>query len=105
MTDTPKTLTLSAREWNVLLASNASDLAAVFSSQPNPSADLYTKIVEHMDRMKSILPGWLAAAQAVAATDAPAAPAQANGAAPAKRKGGWPAGKPRKPRNGAQSVQ
>lgn len=103
MTDTPKTLSLSAREWNVLLASNASDLAAVFSSQPNPSNDLYMKIVEHMDRMKAILPGWLAAAQAVPAGEAPVADVAP--AAPVKRKGGWPAGKPRKARNGAQAVQ
>lgn len=99
-----KTLTLGPREWNALLASNADDLANVFKSQTMPSADLYWNIVEHIDRMKAILPGWLASApQAVAdapksqaAPELPPAP-KPNGAAP-KPKRGWPKGKQRKVR-------
>lgn len=100
----PKTLTIGTREWNVLLAHNAAELAGLFQQQPNPTPDLYKNIVAHMDRMKEILPGWLASAPAPAPEPAsqqvqqkePVAP-QANGAAPKpKGKGGWPKGRSRK---------
>ncbi len=107
MTDTPKTLSLSAREWNALMASNAADLHAVFQSQPEPNADLYLKIITHMDRMKAILPGWLAAAPAPVSGEAQAAapvPVEAATDVPKKR-GGWPKGKPRVRNGAAQAVQ
>lgn len=108
----PKTLALGQREWNVLLAHNAAELAQFFQNQPTPSAEKYVQIIQHIDRMKDILPGWLATAPPVPAGAKPeqvqetAAPqAQPNGAAPVKRKGGWPRGKKRTPKALAQAVQ
>lgn len=108
MTDRPKTLALGTREWNALLAHNSGELAAFFQQQPIPSAETYTHIVQHLDRMKEILPGWLATAQPPVVREqqvsAPQpAPAQTNGAA--RRKGGWPKGKPRKRAAPAQAIQ
>ena len=108
-----KTLTLGPREWNALLASNADDLAGVFKSQTMPNPELYRYIVDHIERMKAILPGWLASAPQMAAgtanpqpsSDQPPEP-KPNGAAP-KRKAGRPKGSGKK-RNApgiAQAVQ
>lgn len=104
MVDAPKTLALSSREWNALLTVNATDLANLFQAQPIPTPELCAQLAQRIDRMRAILPGWLASVPH-AAPDAPkesAQPsaqvaAQANGAAP--KKGGWPKGKPRKKRN------
>jgi hypothetical protein len=108
---TPKTLTIGTREWNVLLAHNAAELATFFQQQPAPTAESYKGIIAHIDRMKGILPGWLASAPPVApeaATQqgrADAVPAsQSNGAAPRKR-GGWPKGKKRTRTAAAQAMQ
>lgn len=96
MTD-KKTLSLAPREWNALLASNADDLAAFFKAQHQPNAELYQQVLTHLERMKAILPGWLASATA-AAPEAPQGEQEAvqhgNGAGP-KGKGGWPLGKKR----------
>lgn len=108
---TPKTLTIGVREWNVLLAHNAAELVAFFQQQPTPTAESYHNIVAHMDRMKEILPGWLASAPHAAPElvaqqaqgDIPPG-AQANGEAPKKR-GGWPKGKKRTRVASAQAVQ
>lgn len=108
----PKTLTIDTREWNALLAHNAAELMTFFQQQPQPSPEAFKNIITYMDRMKEILPGWLASAPQPAAEpasqqlrpDAVPAP-QANGAAPkARKKGGWPLGKPRT-RKAAQAVQ
>lgn len=113
MAEQPKTLSLGPREWNVLLAHNASELVAFFNHQPQPTVDLYKQIIQHMERMKEILPGWLACAPAVA-PDAPNQQAQGeqaqvpqpNGAAPQERKkGGWPKGRKRTRAAPAQAVQ
>lgn len=96
MTD-KKTLSLAPREWNALLASNADDLVTFFKGQPMPNAELYQHIAAHLDRMKAILPGWLASAPAPVDAGQVAekeAQAQVNGAAKSK-KGGWPKGKKR----------
>lgn len=111
MTEKPKTLTIGTREWNVLLAHNATELATFFNQQPAPTPESYRNIVAHMDRMKEILPGWLASApQAVAepvnqqAQGKEPVSEQTNGAAPKKR-GGWPKGKKRTRVAQAQAVQ
>lgn len=107
----PKTLTIGVREWNVLLAHNAAELVAFFQQQPTPTAESYHNIVAHLERMKEILPGWLASSPQAAPEpvaqqaqgDIPPG-AQVNGAAPKRKKGGWPLGKPRT-RKAAQAVQ
>lgn len=113
MTDQPKTLSLGAREWNALLAHNAGELVAFFNQQPQPNVETYTRIVQHIDRMKQILPGWLACAPPApqdavntqAQAEQPAKP-QTNGAAPQERKrGGWPKGKKRTRAVPAQAMQ
>lgn len=109
---TPKTLTIGTREWNVLLAHNAAELVTFFQQQPQPSPEAFKNILAHMDRMKEILPGWLASAPPPTAEPASQqarpnmVPApQNNGAAPkARKKGGWPLGKPRT-RKAAQAVR
>lgn len=97
---TPKTLTIFTPEWNALLAHNAGQLAAFFQQQPTPSPESYQNIIVHMERMREMLPGWLASVPAVptgAANQQEQAkvpvPPQPNGAAPKQR--GWPKGKKR----------
>lgn len=107
---TPKTLTIGSREWNVLLAHNASELVTFFQQQPIPTLESYQNIIAHIDRMKEILPGWLASAPAVVQEpverqpdSAPVPMKQPNGAAP--KKGGWPKGKKRTRAAQALAVQ
>lgn len=112
MTAPKNYLQIGSREWNVLLAHNAAELVAFFQKQPTPTPESYGHIVAHMDRMKEILPGWLASAPPVAqepvsqqGQDRHPVSEQANGAAPKERKkGGWPLGKPRT-RKAQQAVQ
>lgn len=108
MTDSPKTLSIDAAEWKALLLDNlARAHQAVANSQGINPAGL-VDLGQHLDRVKVLAAAWHASlpkAQPVAQDDPVTTPAAANGSAePKKRRGGWPAGKPRKPRT-AQAVQ
>lgn len=103
----PKTLTIFTPEWNALLGHNAGQLAAFFQQQPTPSPESYQNIILHMERMREMLPGWLASVPAVPTgavnQQEPGkvpVPPQPNGAAPKRR------GRPPKKRGApAQAVQ
>lgn len=112
MTTAPKTLSLGSREWNALLAHNASELVTFFNAQPQPNVESYKQIIQHMERMKEILPGWLACAPPVTPDAAnqqaqpdTAAMAQAPNGDALKKRGGWPKGKKRARAAQAQAVQ
>lgn len=113
MNAAPKTLSLGTREWNALLAHNATELATFFNGQPAPNPEAYKQILQHMERMKEILPGWLASGPPVApdvanqqAQGEQAQGQKPNGAAPKEhKKGGWPKGKKRVRAAAAQVVQ
>lgn len=104
-------IAIGSREWNVLLAHNASELVTFFNQQPIPTLESYQNIITHIDRMKEILPGWLACAPAAAPdaanqqalADTPMA--QASNGAALKKRGGWPKGKKRSRVATAQAVQ
>lgn len=112
MTDQPKTLALDTSEWKALLLSNLARAHEFVNGRQAPNADAAAALFNHLDHIKSLVAAWQAS-QAPVEPPAVGEPkgvqgaANANGAdAPSKRKGGWPAGKPRKKRNApAQAVQ
>ncbi|QPF87020.1 hypothetical protein IC762_12270 [Bradyrhizobium genosp. L] len=104
------TLSIDQSEWRVLFASSIARVNEFVNQNAALTPATLKAMHEHLDRAKLIASAWAASTpQAVpqeAARDMAEAPVevQANGSAPPKRKGGWPAGKPRK-RTNPQVVQ
>ena len=103
MTDKPATLSLGPREWRSLITTNLTDAAQFVHQNDVLGPENLTLFLDHMNRIKAMISAWHLSTPAVAADKAAAEPAPksetkaaTNGAAPAKRKGGWPRGKPRK---------
>jgi len=110
MTDKPNTLSLNARQWRVLMADHLDVLKAGVSSSEVLNEDGLKVVMHHIDQVRLMAVAWyqnspapVADAAGAVTGEQIAAPANANGAAP-KRKGGWPAGRPRK-RQIAAAVQ
>jgi hypothetical protein len=94
------TVSLAAGEFRVLVASNLQDATQFVQNNAQLNAEQVKALNDHLDRIKVFVASWHASAPLPVATPevAAAAAAQGNGAAPVKRKGGWPAGKKRTPR-------
>jgi hypothetical protein len=111
MTDKPNTLSLNARQWRVLLNDRLEVLKAVVASGEFLNDATLKDVFEHLDQARLMTVAWrqnspqevAEAAEPQAQGEQAPAP-QANGAVP-KRKGGWPAGKPRKRKMPAQEFQ
>jgi hypothetical protein len=110
MTDTPKTMQLSPADWRQLLLLNVEQLHGYLSSVPpntetgvSAMTDEIMAVVDaHVARGRDLLVAWrksrlpgMAPARAQEAQQA----VKTNGhVEPVKRRGGWPKGKPRKPK-------
>lgn len=109
MTDKPATLALNARQWRVLLHDHLDVMKAAVQSTEGLNEEGLRNMYKHLDEMKMQATAWFQVS-AVPAGELAApvqqdvsAAAQANGAAPVKRKGGWQKG--RKRGSPAQAVQ
>lgn len=91
------TLSIDAAEWRVLFSANIARLNEFINQNATLSAENLKALHEHMDRAKVLASAW-AAATPQAVVEPIEAPAEVQQAA-LKRKGGWPAGKPRKRQN------
>lgn len=102
----PKVTQLTPEEWKSIVLVNFTQLTNWLQAIPGNTETGASGLTEeriqsieaHLTRTATLLHGWSKAKLTI--TEAPkaqaAAPAeQANGAAPPKRRGGWPAGKPR----------
>lgn len=123
MTEQPQRTQLSPDEWKQLCLLNVNQLLTHLQNLPAVleggtsamTVEQMSAIETHLARGKTFLTAWARSkpvqAQEVVPTTRDAIPASAirlegesaNGAAPVKRRGGWPAGKPRKPKT-AQEV-
>jgi hypothetical protein len=107
MTEKP-TVALTSNEWRSLIVCNLQEGITFTNGNGQLTAEGVSSFSAHLDKIKTYLHAWHAsnppqAAQGEGAPQPqPEVPTpQANGAAPMKRRGGWPAGKPRKPKNEA----
>jgi hypothetical protein len=110
MTDKPNTLALNARQWRVLMNDHLEVLKAVVASAEVLDDAGLKNVMRHLDEVRLMAGAWYQnspppapAADVQAAADV-AQDTQTNDAAP-KRRGGWPAGKPRKQRLNPAQVQ
>lgn len=105
MSDKPTTLSIDQSEWRVLFASSVQRMQEFVGQNHVLSAENLPLLLDHLDRAKVLAVAWQRAAVPAQSVEppAPAVKTETNGAAP-KRKGGWPAGKPRK-RMATQAVQ
>ena len=106
MTDAPKTLPLNSRQWRVLLNDHLEVMKGAVSQTEVIDETALRNIYKHLDEMKMQATAWFqVSAPAVVPADAEGATQDASAEAPAKRRGGWTKGKPRKDRAGTQAVQ
>lgn len=94
MTDKPNTLGLNARQWRVLMNDHLEVLKGAVAASEVLNEPGLANVVRHLDEVRLMATAWFQNSpkpEQEAITHVP----EANGAAP-KRKGGWPAGKPRK---------
>lgn len=102
MTEKKDTLSLDANEWRSMIIHNLQRGVEFVNGNGQITPDGIVAFSLHLDRIKVLVGAWHAAAppaspgQAQAPEAQPQVATQANGAVP-KRRGGWPAGKPRKP--------
>lgn len=102
----PKVVALNVTQWKAVVLSDLATLHQALVNIQAPSDLDIANIDLFVANTRNMLHGWKVAgaqaaaqAQAVQATVAPEKPVEArasNGAAPPKRRGGWPAGKARK---------
>lgn len=95
-----KTLALNPGEWKALLLNNIAGAHQAVTNAENISQDGLAVLNGHLDRIKGIAAAWFASQPPVPAAEnaTPAVTqdaAQANGAPPVKKRGGWPKGKKR----------
>lgn len=101
----PKTIALDAANWQVLAISNSAQLTQFLQNTPMPTEETIKLIDAHVAKLGLFLHAWMRAAPPITAQAEPAKVAAAADPAPApaangaaKRKGGWPKGRSRKPR-------
>lgn len=108
-----RTMALTSSEWQALIVMGVAQLhARIATMTAAPSADESTELRGHLDRLKLQVAAWgvsnvkpvAQVAQPELALQAPAQQA-ANGSESAKRRGGWPKGKPRKPAQSSESTE
>lgn len=108
MSDKPATMRLNPAEWRDLLITNLERLRqwiAQFHEPPPP--DEFQALREFNDRIRLQMAAWAISNRPAVSAPVPAAapPPNGNGHGAPKRKGGWPKGKPRKPRQPQQMAQ
>ncbi|MDE2096881.1 MAG: hypothetical protein KGL39_06500 [Patescibacteria group bacterium] len=100
--------TLTGEEWRQLCLVNATQMHQFLtgipgvneSGAPGLTADHLLSAFSHLERMQQFLTAWSKARAPQPEVNAPAQQESAppNLETPPKRRGGWPAGKPRKPK-------
>lgn len=116
MTDSPKTMQLAPAHWRQLCLLNAEQLHGFLSSIPAQTEagasaltdELMAAIDHHVAEGRAFLTAWRKSRVPMMAAPEPAKIEQkaTNGAAePKRKKGGWPLGKPRKPRMQKETQQ
>lgn len=95
---TKPTVQLEAHEWRSLIVANLNQGATFVNNNAQVSAEQIKAFDDLLARIRGFVGAWHASAPPVvqAPESAPVGDAKANGAAPAKKRGGWPAGKSRK---------
>lgn len=99
---TKPTLSLDASEYRALVIANLMRAQDFVGANGAVSAEHLKSFCEHMDRVKTLAAAWHFAAPPVTQAETTkagvqeAAPATNGAHEPKKRRGGWPAGKPRK---------
>lgn len=114
MTDAPKkTIALAPAHWRQLALLNVAQLHNFIDGIPAQTESGISALTDeqiavidaHLDEHRSFLRAWRLSRMPQMAAQQPApAPQQANGKhepEPVRRKGGWPKGKPRKPKQPA----
>lgn len=94
MTDKPNTLGLNARQWRVLMNDHLEVLKGAVAASEVLNEPGLANVVRHLDEVRLMATAWFQNSPK-AEQEAVTHVAEANGAAPEKKRGGWPKGRKR----------
>lgn len=100
---TGKTVALSPEEWKSLCILNAAQMQAFLQMVSRPTQEHFVQVEAHLEKLGNYMRAWALSypreTEGVPVNGHAMAPAQEAPAEQPKRKGGWPKGKKRVPRN------